>query len=51
MLTAASWGDSAAFDQLLDAVTHPFDEQPGRERYAQPASADQAESYRTFCGT
>jgi uncharacterized protein YdiU (UPF0061 family) len=51
VLTAASWGDIAAFDDLLDVVTHPFDEQAGRGRYARPASTDQAESYRTFCGT
>jgi uncharacterized protein YdiU (UPF0061 family) len=51
VLTAASWGDIAAFDDLLDAVTRPFDERAGLDRYAQPAPADQADSYRTFCGT
>lgn len=51
VLTAASWGDVESFDELLDAVTHPFDEQPGRERFAQPAPVEQAETYRTFCGT
>jgi serine/tyrosine/threonine adenylyltransferase len=51
VLTAASWGDIQAFDDLLDAVTRPFEERSGLERYAAPASVDQAESYRTFCGT
>jgi uncharacterized protein YdiU (UPF0061 family) len=51
VLTAASWGDIQAFEDLLDAVTRPFDERPGLDRYAQPAPADRAESYRTFCGT
>ncbi|HSP29933.1 MAG TPA: YdiU family protein [Ilumatobacteraceae bacterium] len=51
VLTAASWGDIPAFEKLLDVVTHPFDERVGFERYAQPAPTDQAETYRTFCGT
>jgi uncharacterized protein YdiU (UPF0061 family) len=51
ILTAAAWGDLAAFDALLDAVTHPYDERPGLERFAEPPSVDFVESYRTFCGT
>jgi uncharacterized protein YdiU (UPF0061 family) len=51
VLTAASWGDMQAFDDLLDAVTRPFDERPALDRFARPAPADRAESYRTFCGT
>jgi serine/tyrosine/threonine adenylyltransferase len=51
VLTAASWGDIQAFDELLDAVTRPYDVRPGLERYAQPAPVAQAETYRTFCGT
>jgi uncharacterized protein YdiU (UPF0061 family) len=51
VLTAASWGDVASFDELLDAVTHPFDEHSGLERFAQPAPPEQADTYRTFCGT
>ena len=49
VLTAASWGDHDALDDFLDAVTHPFEQRPGRERYAQPAP--DAVDYRTFCGT
>jgi serine/tyrosine/threonine adenylyltransferase len=51
VLTAASWGDVAAFEELLDAVTRPYDEREGLERYARPAPGDFVESYRTFCGT
>ena len=43
----ATWIRSA---RLLDAVTAPFDERPGLERYAAPAPEDFG-AYRTFCGT
>jgi len=49
VLTAASWGDHDALAELLDVVTHPFDQRPGLERFAQPAP--DASTYRTFCGT
>jgi uncharacterized protein YdiU (UPF0061 family) len=49
VLTAASWGDHDALAELVDVVTHPFEQRPGLERYALPAS--DAGSYRTFCGT
>ena len=51
VLTAAAWGDVKAFDDLLDAVTRPFDERPGLERYSSPPPPDVAAGYRTFCGT
>ena len=51
VLTAASWGDHDALDQLLSVVTRPFDERPGLDRYAQPALTAEADGYRTFCGT
>ena len=41
---------STLFTRLLDVVTHPYDERPGRERYAAPAPPDFG-TYRTFCGT
>jgi uncharacterized protein YdiU (UPF0061 family) len=50
-LTSASWGDLDPFDDLLDAVTSPFDRREGLERFAQPAPSDAAAVYRTFCGT
>jgi serine/tyrosine/threonine adenylyltransferase len=51
ILTAAAWGDLGAFDELLDAVTRPYDERPGLERFAEPPPGEFIESYRTFCGT
>ncbi len=51
VLTAASRGDHAALEELLDVVTHPFEQRPGLERYAAPAPADATAGYRTFCGT
>jgi uncharacterized protein YdiU (UPF0061 family) len=54
-LTAAVGGDAVEGDlaplgRLLDAVSAPFDERPGLERYAAPAPEDFG-SYVTFCGT
>jgi uncharacterized protein YdiU (UPF0061 family) len=49
-LAAATAGDLAPLDGLLDAMTTPFHERPGLERYATPAPKDFGE-YRTFCGT
>jgi uncharacterized protein YdiU (UPF0061 family) len=49
-LTAATAGDLGPLTRLLDAVTRPFDERTGLERYAEPAPQDFG-AYRTFCGT
>lgn len=49
-LTAATAGDLDPLEQLLAAVTAPYDERPGLERYASPAPEDFG-PYRTFCGT
>jgi uncharacterized protein YdiU (UPF0061 family) len=49
-LTAAVGGDLAPLGPLLEAVSSPFDERPGLERYAAPAPEDFG-SYVTFCGT
>jgi uncharacterized protein YdiU (UPF0061 family) len=49
-LTSATEGDLAALRQLLAAVTSPYDERAGLERYAAPAPDDFG-AYRTFCGT
>jgi uncharacterized protein YdiU (UPF0061 family) len=49
-LTAATNGDLNPLGSLLDAVTRPFEERPGLERYAAPAPPDFG-AYRTFCGT
>ncbi|GEL20011.1 protein adenylyltransferase SelO [Pseudonocardia asaccharolytica] len=47
-LTAAVGGDLAPFRRLLDVLTHPFDERPGLDGYAEPGPAGR---YVTYCGT
>jgi uncharacterized protein YdiU (UPF0061 family) len=49
-LAAAIEGDLDPLQQLLDAVTTPYHERPGLERYAATAPEDFG-PYRTFCGT
>jgi serine/tyrosine/threonine adenylyltransferase len=49
-LAAATAGDLDPLSRLLAAVTAPYDERPGLERYAEPAPEDFGD-YRTFCGT
>lgn len=49
-LTAATDGDLGPFERLLTAVTEPYAERPGLERYASPAPEDFGK-YQTFCGT
>jgi serine/tyrosine/threonine adenylyltransferase len=49
-LTAATAGDLDPLQQLLVAVSAPYDERPGLERYAGPAPEDFG-TYQTFCGT
>jgi serine/tyrosine/threonine adenylyltransferase len=49
-LTAATAGHLDPLQQLLAAVTAPFDERPGLDRYA-AAAPEEFGDYRTFCGT
>jgi len=49
-LAAATEGALDPLERLLSAVTRPYDERPGLERYAVPAPEDFG-AYRTFCGT
>ena len=49
-LAAAVEDDLDPLGRLLEAVTAPYDERPGLERYAEPASPDFG-AYTTFCGT
>ncbi|MFL5845843.1 MAG: protein adenylyltransferase SelO [Solirubrobacteraceae bacterium] len=49
-LAAATAGDLAPFERLLEAVSAPFDARPGLERYAEPAP-ETFGRYQTFCGT
>ena len=48
-LAAGTEGDLAPLERLLEAVTAPYDERPGLERYAAPGPEDA--DYVTFCGT
>lgn len=50
-LAAATEGDLAPVEQLLDAVRRPFDEREGLERYAEPGPEVDFRAYRTYCGT
>jgi serine/tyrosine/threonine adenylyltransferase len=49
-LTAATDGDLAPLDRLLEAVSAPYDERAGLDRFAEPAP-DSFAGYQTFCGT
>ncbi len=49
-LAAATSGDLAPFERLVEVLEAPFHERPGLERYAEPAPESYA-SYQTFCGT
>lgn len=49
-LAAATAGDLQPVEGLLEAVSAPYEERPGLERYASPAPEDFG-PYQTFCGT
>ena len=49
-LSAGSAGDLDPLARLLDAVTDPYQQRPGLDRYACAAPSDFG-PYRTFCGT
>jgi uncharacterized protein YdiU (UPF0061 family) len=49
-LAAATAGDLAPFERLLEVLARPYDERPGLEAYTAPAPSSWG-SYRTFCGT
>jgi uncharacterized protein YdiU (UPF0061 family) len=49
-LAAATAGDRGPLEKLLAAITSPYAERPGLERYAQSAP-DDFTGYQTFCGT
>ncbi len=42
--------DLAPFEELLDVLRKPYEDQPGRERHAAPPRPDQV-VHQTFCGT
>jgi uncharacterized protein YdiU (UPF0061 family) len=49
-LAAATEGDLDLLNRLLEAVSAPYHERPGLERYAEGAPEDFG-TYMTFCGT
>ena len=49
-LAAATEGNLAPLQQLLEAIGAPFTERPGLERYAEGAP-EEFGNYMTFCGT
>ena len=50
-LTAATaLGDFGPFERLLEVITRPFNDQPGREVYSLPPRPEQV-VHATFCGT
>lgn len=50
-LAAATAGDLKPLGWLTTVLSTPFTARPGAERYAEPAGADFAAGYQTFCGT
>lgn len=48
---ASDYGDLAQFERLLDEVRRPFEAREDDNPYIQPASREETERYRTFCGT
>jgi uncharacterized protein YdiU (UPF0061 family) len=50
-LEAATEGDLAPFERLVDVLLAPFEERPGLAAFAEPAPAGFGECYQTFCGT
>jgi uncharacterized protein YdiU (UPF0061 family) len=48
-LVAATEGDLAPFEAILDAVARPFEPRQGLERYAQPGPPGRP--HVTYCGT
>jgi uncharacterized protein YdiU (UPF0061 family) len=50
IVAAVTDRDFSFFEQLTTLFEHPFDEQPGRERYTLPPEPAQV-VHQTFCGT
>lgn len=50
-LRAATDGDLAPFEKLLEIVTHPYDSRDEWNDYTIPAPSAFSDTFRTFCGT
>jgi len=50
-LRAATDGELAPFEKLLEVVTHPFDRRDEWSDYTTPAPPSFSQTFQTFCGT
>jgi uncharacterized protein YdiU (UPF0061 family) len=50
LAAAVAEADFRPFHALFEVLQHPFDDQPGNERYAEAPPPGET-AYRTFCGT
>ncbi|MFC9360095.1 YdiU family protein [Rhodococcus sp. NPDC057014] len=50
-LRAATDGELAPFEKLLEVVTHPFDRRDAWSDYTTPAPPSFSRTFQTFCGT
>lgn len=50
-LLAATDGELAPFEKLLEVVTHPFDRRDEWSDYTTPAPTSFRQTFQTFCGT
>ena len=50
VIAAGLDGDFAPFEEMLAVLSRPYEDQPDRAIYAEPAPAGSG-AYRTFCGT
>ena len=50
IIAAGLDGDYAPFEDMLQVLSRPYEDQPGKTLYAEPAPPDSG-AYRTFCGT
>ncbi|QEP44322.1 YdiU family protein [Ectothiorhodospiraceae bacterium BW-2] len=50
-LAAATEGDLAPFQRLLQAITHPYRDDKASAPYAEPAPEQFMQQFQTFCGT
>ncbi|MEW6677443.1 MAG: protein adenylyltransferase SelO [Pseudomonadota bacterium] len=51
LAAASEEGDLKPFETLLQALARPYDADPGRARFAEPAPGEFMSEFRTFCGT
>lgn len=51
LAAASDGGDLKPFENLLQALARPYDTDPSRARYAEPAPGEFMSTFRTFCGT